>query len=312
MKVATIVMAHADTEFRKKLLNECLLSINTPIILSTNFQVSVDVQLLCDYVIYTKNNPILKKEEYAEFNVSYNYWIINELGEKIYELMEYEHGFAAYCLIRDGIEYAKIKGFDTVHCINYDYTINEVTITNHEKYLELYNLVVYIYDKFINYDDFGKGKYSTGFFSGKIETLLSFFNKFNTKKDYYLIDGFSILERKMYNYYSSTLIKELEYNFLEKTNKTNQEGVLMFSKSKEELLSLNKNESLIKPYKPMSKLKILFLAPHLSTGGMPAFLLKRIHALSNTSVEIIVVEYANLSDEYVVHKKQIKELSDHF
>lgn len=60
------------------------------------------------------------------------------------------------------------------------------------------------------------------------------------------------------------------------------------------------------------KVKILYLAPHLSTGGMPAFLLKRIHALSNAPVEIIVVEYANLSDEYVVHKKQIKELSDHF
>lgn len=62
-----------------------------------------------------------------------------------------------------------------------------------------------------------------------------------------------------------------------------------------------------------NKLRILFLAPHLSTGGMPAFLLKRIQALQEyTNVEIYVVEYSNHSDHYVVQKNQIKQLADHF
>ena len=62
-----------------------------------------------------------------------------------------------------------------------------------------------------------------------------------------------------------------------------------------------------------NKLRILFLAPHLSTGGMPAFLLKRIQALQeHTSVEMYVVEYSNHSDHYVVQKNQIKHLADHF
>lgn len=56
-----------------------------------------------------------------------------------------------------------------------------------------------------------------------------------------------------------------------------------------------------------SKTRLLYLAPHLSTGGMPAFLLKRIEML-NTVYDIYVVEYANWSDEYVVHKNQIKAL----
>lgn len=61
------------------------------------------------------------------------------------------------------------------------------------------------------------------------------------------------------------------------------------------------------------KLRILFLAPHLSTGGMPAFLLRRIQALQkHTGVEIYVVEYANHSDHYVVQKNQIKQLVNHF
>jgi autotransporter strand-loop-strand O-heptosyltransferase len=57
------------------------------------------------------------------------------------------------------------------------------------------------------------------------------------------------------------------------------------------------------------KIKILFLAPHLSTGGMPAFLLRRIQALINyEELELFVIEYTNFSDEYVVQKNQIKSL----
>ena len=58
-----------------------------------------------------------------------------------------------------------------------------------------------------------------------------------------------------------------------------------------------------------NNLKILYLAPHLSTGGMPSVLLKRIQALEGFDAEIIVVEYSNHSDEYVVQKNEIKKLA---
>jgi autotransporter strand-loop-strand O-heptosyltransferase len=63
--------------------------------------------------------------------------------------------------------------------------------------------------------------------------------------------------------------------------------------------------------KKISKtLKVLFLAPHLSTGGMPGFILKRIESLQKSEIksEIFVVEYNNLSNEYVVQKNIIKSL----
>jgi autotransporter strand-loop-strand O-heptosyltransferase len=60
----------------------------------------------------------------------------------------------------------------------------------------------------------------------------------------------------------------------------------------------------------MSKLKILFLAPHLSTGGMPAFLLKRIQALQTLpNVSIQVVEYQCYSKDYVVQRDEIIKLT---
>lgn len=65
-----------------------------------------------------------------------------------------------------------------------------------------------------------------------------------------------------------------------------------------------------------AKLKVLFLAPHLSTGGMPGFLLKRIECLTMffPNIEIFVVEYSNHSPIYVVQKNKIKEFisPDHF
>jgi autotransporter strand-loop-strand O-heptosyltransferase len=54
-------------------------------------------------------------------------------------------------------------------------------------------------------------------------------------------------------------------------------------------------------------MKILYLAPHLSTGGMPAFLLKTIETLKN-DVDIHVVEYACHSLDYVVQRNAIKEI----
>ena len=57
----------------------------------------------------------------------------------------------------------------------------------------------------------------------------------------------------------------------------------------------------------MSKLKVLYLAPHLSTGGMPAFLLKTIETLKD-DLEICVVEYACHSLDYVVQRNAIMNL----
>jgi len=67
---------------------------------------------------------------------------------------------------------------------------------------------------------------------------------------------------------------------------------------------------------PEKKIRLLFLAPHLSTGGMPGFLLRRLELIKLYCPEIepFVVEYSNYSPFYVVQKNKIKELlpSTHF
>lgn len=55
-------------------------------------------------------------------------------------------------------------------------------------------------------------------------------------------------------------------------------------------------------------MKILFFAPHLSTGGSPAYLLWLTNKHKNAGNIIKVIEYCNYSDEYNVHKKKILDV----
>jgi autotransporter strand-loop-strand O-heptosyltransferase len=67
---------------------------------------------------------------------------------------------------------------------------------------------------------------------------------------------------------------------------------------------------------PSKKIKLLFLAPHLSTGGMPGFLLKRIELLQQycPELDIFVVEHGFYGDSYVVQRNKIREIlpENHF
>jgi autotransporter strand-loop-strand O-heptosyltransferase len=64
------------------------------------------------------------------------------------------------------------------------------------------------------------------------------------------------------------------------------------------------------------KLKILYIEPHLSTGGAPQFALKRIQSLQKfkNEIEIFLVEYSNFSETYVVQRNEIIKLlgEEHF
>jgi len=73
-------------------------------------------------------------------------------------------------------------------------------------------------------------------------------------------------------------------------------------KMREMVLKIKRNQN--------KKLKVLYLAPHLSTGGMPAYVLKRIESIKNhyPEVEIYVVEFCLYATTYVVQRNSIRRL----
>lgn len=59
--------------------------------------------------------------------------------------------------------------------------------------------------------------------------------------------------------------------------------------------------------KNKSKLKVLCVTPHLSTGGAPQYLLKKIELL-NEDQDVYCVEYDQIATSYVVQRNKIQEL----
>jgi hypothetical protein len=170
------------------------------------------------------------KDEYGKYKISYNYWRLNEAREKVYSPMEYEHGYSVYTLIQNGIRLAKQLGKKKIHVVNYDYIVNNETILENDKRLDEFDCVFYSYDD--NTYDFNS--VCCGFFSGNVDKLSSFYNKFKSKDDYYVSNFSNIkVESILYNFYHTPEFNVYDDKItnLKKSNTVDREGVLMFSKA---------------------------------------------------------------------------------
>lgn len=203
--IITIILSHTNTEEKKQMLFECLGSIKTEKLVSCNFPVDEKIQSQSNWVIYNSSNDLLLESEYDEYGVTFYHWRRNDDGDIITKNQPYEHGYAVYNLVRNALLFCKSIGKKIIHIVNYDYLISETVIENNTKELKLNDLVVYSMDE----EPFW---FCTGFFSGKIDSLLSFFNNFKTKKEYYsyYLPGSTdalCLEGKFYLYVNGQNIK---------------------------------------------------------------------------------------------------------
>jgi len=189
----TIVLAHTNNLFRENILNRCLASINTDIILSCNFPVNKSIQSLCNYVLYSSDNQLLLQKEFNDHNVIIYNWVIKQNGEKEITPHPFEHSYAVYNLIKQGLQLANNLNKKKIHIVNYDVIPDNNVLKENYKILDNYD-----FKFFLNYS---KEKtqigYKTNFFSGNIEPLLYYFNLYQTKKSFYV--NFKIFEEKTHD-----------------------------------------------------------------------------------------------------------------
>ena len=219
-----IILSHANTPERKKLLNECLESIKIDKIISSNYPVDIDSQNLTDWLLYDKRNDLLFEHEFQEYGVSYYHWKRKEDGSIVTKNQTYEHGYAVYNLIKNALLFCRSIGKHIVHIINYDYLIPQYVIDENSNYLNDNDLVMY--------DQSGEHKhqYCTGFFSGRINHLLKFFEYYKDKKQYYShtlnnIPSSIYIEGKMYIFYKNSdfRIKEKKISELKQTESVSED-----------------------------------------------------------------------------------------
>jgi hypothetical protein len=228
--VLSIVLTYPDDDYRKKLLRECIKSIPTETLISTHYPIDSDIFNIVDWILYDKENPLLYKEHFKKYDVVYKYWRTDEYGNRMEKDFDYEHSYTVYTLLRNALLYAKSIGKKYIHVINYDYLIPNDELAEHREYFdEDYDVIFYKYSK----TSYNLPAYCTGFFSGEVNVLLSFFTKCNTIDEFYrLFDRFTVLENRVYRYYneSNYKIKELSFDDLSSVAEVNREGVLEFSK----------------------------------------------------------------------------------
>jgi hypothetical protein len=220
-----IILSHANTNEKQKMLLECVDSIGIEKLISTNYPINEDTQLLTDWVLYDKKNHLLKEDEFEEYDVRYYWWQKLDDGSVSTKNMPYDHGYAAYILIKNGLLFAKSIGKNIAHIINYDFLIPSSVLKENTYELDYNDLIVY------SEGTQSCNAFYAGFISGKIDYLLDFFKKYNNKKEYYSDTTGQIttlwLEGKMFTHYSKTAFNIKQKNILEYDIKKDRYSVLI-------------------------------------------------------------------------------------
>jgi hypothetical protein len=181
MKEVVAILSHADTEDKIQVLGQCVSSMKSQgrkVILSTHISIPKDLYDKVDFVIYDKENPIIKNHEYPNTPNVVNVWQSYPSYRQDF-FIEFNHAFAVHKLILNALSIAKTNNFEKIHFINYDYVIrNSKVIDNASNLLEQFDLVNY---------NFGSGfmnQISSSIFSTNINSFFDIAVKINTKEQY--------------------------------------------------------------------------------------------------------------------------------
>lgn len=174
----TIVTAHPHKQHVVDVLKTTLKQIKTKIILSVNHTVDQDIQKMCDYVVYDKDNALLRKDEYD----SHAAWFFHIKSDGSHVFFEFEHSYAVYKLIKNGLEMANSLGYKKIHFINYDYQLTDETFKEQLEHLSTHDVVVYG-----GYNStHSMNGYDSSCWAANIDKILPIFRKYKSKYEYYL------------------------------------------------------------------------------------------------------------------------------
>lgn len=135
MKTCIVLFSHADTQSKETILNKTLVSLkklNLPIILVSHTPVSIENQKKCDYVIFEKNNLLLKETDLFEEKLpiteaNYNtQYFFGGVSTRCY-VHKKTYGPAVINLYINGFNLAKYLGYGYAILWEYDYQLNDIT-----------------------------------------------------------------------------------------------------------------------------------------------------------------------------------------
>jgi hypothetical protein len=199
-----IILAHPNDEYKLSVLKDCLNSISFPKLISCNHTLPEEIQKMTDWIVYSKENPILYEKDFHKYDIGLSRWFINDKGEKVTLTHKFDNQYAVCDLIKNALSFAKYLKKDFIHIVNYDFNITDDVLI--ENTIELIDNDIILY-KCPDYA-FNRPACSTAFFSGKISTMELFFNQFRDMNEYYFYKNQGLfLEEKFYTFMNVTVPK---------------------------------------------------------------------------------------------------------
>lgn len=188
---AVVIMSHADTKEKLDLLKKSIMAIKSQgykTIVSSHIQVPDWVYEMGDYVVYDKENPVVYAHEYSTYS---NMTPVHQFKYPDFELayaFDFNHGYAALKLIKNGLAVSSINRHSVTHFVNYDYVLNDKTILERHFYLlGNHDVISYRWGAEEN-------NLNTGLLSINTEKVKPAFDEVNSKQDYFKYDNLIVLE----------------------------------------------------------------------------------------------------------------------
>lgn len=174
----SIVLAHCDTEEKKELLIENLITLkkqNQKILLSSHILVDNDILELVDYFVCDKKNEMIGHDEYDGKGATFQYYYYPGYHHELYYP---NHAFAVLRLMLQAVILSYGNGYKISHLIHYDSVLYDAKVLrSHYDELQNYDIVHYFFNQYYYRMD-------GNFFSIRNEVFLDLFSHIKTKSDF--------------------------------------------------------------------------------------------------------------------------------
>lgn len=186
------IVAHADTPIKSSILQMCVNSLKTQgyiVIVSSHVPVSDSVLSIADFVVIDKDNAVIYEDEFSKLSSTVPVHYINYQEFRVNYSFDYNHGYAALKLMKNGIGISHANNIPISHFVNYDYILTDpdVLIKN-SKLLTDSDFSGFLWDS---------NSVSTAILSSHTDKYIKCLNLINSKKEYFKYDGIVMFEDVM-------------------------------------------------------------------------------------------------------------------
>lgn len=191
---------------------------NIPILLTGHYPVSSEIQEMCDYYLFDKENPMLSKYDMGDYGIEcLNYWV--ETNDWDVYLHSDSHDYCVWTLMRNATNFVESIGKKTIHYIDYDNLPNLDQYKN-EVLLPIKNHDAVVFDIPAHPD-----RYATFIYSIKTNIATNIFNRLKTKDEYYKNNIEVFIEERFFRF-----LNEISSNIKISKYKSNGHDLALCSK----------------------------------------------------------------------------------